>query len=69
MGTLRLLLLVVVVLALGVGTGYAAAPRVPTGAVNLVVQPATHFDVTCAEGTQLGFVTDGESEGLGIVRR
>ncbi len=56
---------VVIVLAVGVGTGYAANPRIPTGVVNLVVQPDTHFDVTCADGAQLGIVTDGASAGSG----
>lgn len=56
---------VLIALAVGVGTGYAASPRVPTGVVTLQVQPDTHFDVTCADGVQLGFVTDGASEGHG----
>lgn len=56
---------VLLALAVGVGTGYAANPRVPTGVVTLVVQPDTHFDVTCADGTRLSVVTDGGSEGHG----
>lgn len=56
---------VLIALAVGVGTGYAASPRVPTGVVNLVIQPDTHFDITCANGAQLGIVTDGGSEGHG----
>jgi len=56
---------VVIALAVGVGTGYAANPRIPAGVVNLVVQPDTHFDITCADGAQLGIVTDGASAGSG----
>lgn len=65
MGIVKIAGAVLIALAVGVGTGYAASPRIPTGVVNLVVQPGTHFDVTCADGTQLGFVTDGASEGHG----
>lgn len=43
----------------------AEVKRIPTGVVTLQVQPDTHFDVTCADGVQLGFVTDGTSEGHG----
>lgn len=57
--------MVFIALLVGVGAGYAASPRIPTGVVTLVVQSDTHFDVTCADGTQLGFVTDGASEGHG----
>ena len=43
----------------------AELKRVPAGAANLIVQPDTHFDVTCADGAQLGIVTDGASAGSG----
>lgn len=65
MGFVRMAVAVVIALAVGVGTGYAASPRVPAGVVNLVVQPDTHFDVTCANGVQLGIVTDGASVASG----
>lgn len=65
MGLVKIAAAVGLALAVGVGTGYAASPRIPTGVVNLVVQPDTHFDVTCANGVQLGIVTDGASAGNG----
>ncbi len=65
MGLVKIVAAVVIALAVGVGTGYAANPRIPTGVVTLVVQPDTHFDITCADGAQLGIVTDGASAGSG----
>jgi len=65
MGLVKIAAAVVIALAVGVGTGYAASPRIPTGVVTLVVQPDTHFDITCADGAQLGIVTDGASAGSG----
>lgn len=65
MRAIQLLIIVITALVVGVGTGYAASPRIPSGVVNLVVQPDTHFDVTCADGSQIGFVVDGASEGHG----
>jgi len=67
MHIVKIALAVGLALAVGVGTGYAAntARGVPAGAVNLIVQPDTHFDVTCADGSQLGIVTDGASAGSG----
>lgn len=65
MGLVKIAAAVVIALAVGVGTGYAANPRIPTGVVNLIVQPDTHFDITCADGAQLGIVTDGASAGSG----
>ena len=65
MGLVKIVAAVVIALAVGVGTGYAANPRIPTGVVNLIVQPDTHFDITCADGAQLGIVTDGASAGSG----